>query len=146
MSKFVKRDNSGKVWLRYTVNQDWILVSNQSEVVTRVQKKNKPRNVGGSNFKLVTVRKLTELSLETVTARLKVAQQNLEKSAVIAKFPIPAPVVFPTGQADLINYFSVYVDEDLYGTNEPIFTFFCDSYQTQIKAYITANGENINDW
>ena len=146
MGRFIKRDSTGKIWLQENQTKEWLLVSNQSTVETKVQKRNKQRNNNESLFKLVTVRKLEGLSLETVTARLKVAQSNLEKSAVLAKFPIPAPVQFPTTNADLINYFSVYIDEDLYSTNEPIFTFFCSSYQTAIKAYVSANSVNRGGW
>lgn len=146
MGKFIKREGNGKVYLQDSTTQEWILVSNQSTVDTRVQKRNKQRTRDESFFKLITVRKLTSLSVETVTSRLKTAQANLEKSAVIARFPVPAPVVFPVTSQDLINYFSVYIDEDLYGTSEPIFTFFSDSYQTQIKAYVSSNSANRDGW
>jgi hypothetical protein len=146
MGRFIKRDSTGKVWLRDSQTDEWLLVSSQSVVETRTQKRTQQRKSSESLFKLVTVRRLTGLPLETVTARLKIVQSNLEKSAVLAQFPLPAPVKFPETEEDTINYFSVHVDEDLYGTNEPIFTFFSSSYQTAIKAYVSANSANRGGW
>jgi hypothetical protein len=146
MGRFIKRDNAGRVYLRDSQTSEWILVSNQSTVDTKVQKRNKQRTSNDSLFKLVTVRKLEGLSVETVTSRLRLSQSNLEKSAILAKFPIPAPVKFPETNEDLVNYFSVYIDEDLRGRNEPIYTFFSDSYQTQIRAYVSANSANREGW
>jgi len=146
MARFVKRDNAGRVYLRDSQTDEWLLISNQSTTETKTQKRNKQRTSNESLFKLVTVRRLDQLSIDTVTARLKTSQANLEKSAILAKFPLPAPIKFPTTSGDLINYFSVYVDEDIYGTNEPIFTFFSSSYQSQIKAYVSANSANRGGW
>jgi hypothetical protein len=146
MARFIKRDNAGRVYLQDSQTNDWLLISNQSTVETRTQKRNKQRTSNESLFKLVTVRRLDQLSVNTVTSRLKTSQANLEQSAILAKFPVPAPVKFPTTSGDLINYFSVYVDEDLRGTNEPIYTFFCSSYQTAIKAYVSANSANRGGW
>ena len=146
MGRFIKRENNGKIYLRESQTNEWLLVSNQSTVDTKVQKRTKQKTSNESLFKLVTVRKLEGLSLETVTARLRIAQANLERSAVLAQFPLPAPVKFPETEEDLVNYFSVHIDEDLYGVNEPVFTFFCDSYQTQIKAFVTANSRNREGW
>jgi hypothetical protein len=146
MGRFVKRDNAGRVYLKDSQTDEWLLVSTQSTVDTKVQRRNKQRTNNESLFKLVTVRRLEGFPLETVTSRLRVAQSNLEKSAVLAKFPLPAPVKFPETNEDLINYFSVYIDEDLRGRNEPIYTFFCDSSQTQIRAYVTANSANREGW
>lgn len=146
MGRFIKRENNGRVFLKDSQTDEWLLISNQSTTETKTQKRNKQRTSNESLFKLVTVRRLDQLSIDTVTTRLKTSQANLEKSALLAKFPIPAPVQFPTTSGDLINYFSVYVDEDIYGSNEPIFTFFSSSYQNQIKAYVSANSANRGGW
>jgi hypothetical protein len=146
MGRFIKRENNGKIYLRESQTNEWLLISNQSTTDTKTQQKNKQRKSDFSLFKLVTVRRLIGIPLETVTSRLKIAQTNLEKSAILAKFPIPAPVKFPETNEDLVNYFSVFVDEDIYGTNEPIFTFFSSSFQTQIRAYISANSASRGGW
>ena len=146
MGRFIKRENNGKIYLRENQTNEWLLISNQSTVDTKIQTRTKQRTSKDSLFKLVTVRRLEGLPLDTITSRLKISQANLEKSAVLAKFPIPAPVQFPETEDDTINYFSVYVDEDLRGTNEPIFTFFSSSYQTQIKTFVSANSANREGW
>ncbi|MCA2594060.1 MAG: hypothetical protein IM526_02715 [Microcystis sp. M38BS1] len=146
MGRFVKRDNAGRVYLRDSQTDEWLRISNQSTTETRVQTRTKQRTGKESLFKLVTVRRLTGLPLDTITSRLRISQANLEKSAVLSKFPVPAPVKFPETNEDTIDYFSVYIDEDIYGTNEPIFTFFSSSYQSQIKAYISANSANRGGW
>ena len=146
MGRFVKRDNAGRVYLRDSQTDEWLRISNQSTTETRVQTRTKQRTGKESLFKLVTVRRLTGLPLDTITSRLRISQANLEKSAVLSKFPVPAPVKFPETNEDTIDYFSVYIDEDIYGTNEPIFTFFSSSYQTQIKAYVSANSANRAGW
>ena len=146
MGRFVKRDNSGKIWLQESQTKEWLLVSNQSTVETKMQARTKQRTSKESLFKLVTVRRLEGISIETVTSRLRASQANLERAAVLSRNTIPAPVVFPETDDDLVNYFSVYIDEDIYGKNEPIFTFFCSSYQTQIKTFVTANSANRGGW
>ena len=146
MGRFIKRDSTGKVWLRDSQTEEWLLVSSQSVVETRTQKRTQQRKSSESLFKLVTVRRLEGLPLETLTSRLRTSQANLERAAVLAQFPLPAPVKFPETEEDTVNYFSVYVDEDIYGVNEPIFTFFSSSYQNQIKAYVSANSANRGGW
>lgn len=146
MGRFVKRDNTGKIWLQESQTKEWLLISNQSTTEIKTQRKNKQRTSNESLFKLITVRRLTGVPLETAISRLRVSQANLEKSAVLSKFPIPAPVKFPETEEDTVNYFSVYIDEDLRGTNESIFTFYSSSYQNQIKAYVSANSANRGGW
>jgi hypothetical protein len=146
MGRFVKRDSTGKVWLRDSQTEEWLLVSSQSVVETKTQKRTQQRKSSESLFKLVTVRRLEGIPLETLTSRLRTSQANLEKAAVLAQFPLPAPVKFPETEEDTVNYFSVYIDEDLRGTNEPIFTFFSSSYQTEIKAFVSANSANREGW
>ena len=146
MGRFIKRENNGRVFLKDSQTDEWLLISNQSTVDTKVQTRTKQRTSKESLFKLVTVRRLEGLPLDTITSRLRTSQANLERAAVLAQFPIPAPVKFPETEEDTINYFSVFVDEDIYGTNEPIFTFFSSSYQTQIRAYVSANSANRGGW
>jgi competence protein ComGF len=55
MGRFIKRENNGKIYLRESQTQDWILISNQSTVETKVQRKTKQRVSSESLFKLVTV-------------------------------------------------------------------------------------------
>jgi hypothetical protein len=136
----------GAIFLKDSQTDEWLLISNQSTVDTKVQTRTKQRTSKESLFKLVTVKRLEGISLETITSRLRTSQANLERAAVLAQFPIPAPVKFPETDEDAINYFSVFIDEDLRGSNEPIFTFFSSSYQTQIRAYVSANSANRGGW
>jgi len=141
--QFVRQDTDGSVYIKDLSQQEFLLnpkvLSTKTETI-----KNQDSTKPSSKFKLVTVRQLSNVDIPTVSARLLQTQKNLENAALASGQPVPFPAKLPAHLEDNINYFSVYVDEDLYGINNPIYTFYSPS--SNIKAFITANGNSKDDW
>lgn len=139
----IERTASGKVYIadnkdrQYLVNPG--LVKHES-----TSNRTKPTNSNKESFKLVTVRKITTTTLTSLNAELKAQQEVLAAAALRSNQPVPFPSLPPTSEADLKEFYAIYVDEDLYGTKNPIYIFRSPS--PKIKAFITANGSGKDDW
>lgn len=104
----------------------------------------RPETTTTSKFKLVTVRQLTNLQASVVEEQLKEQQERLAAIALATGAAVPFPFKVPKAPEDLENSYAVYVDEDLYGRTNPVYTFTCPT--RDIKAFITANEKGKQDY
>lgn len=143
MPNSVRRDIDGKIIAKARDGRDYHLNPRIIKEENRASRRNGEDSTN-SKFKLVTVRRLTSTSLEDVKDALERQQKLLEIAAVRNNQPVPYPARIPTTEDDLKQTYAVYVDEDLYGKNNPVYTF--TSASSNIKAFITANGKNKEDY
>lgn len=87
-------------------------------------------------FKLVTLRKNTNSTLAQVVQQLENTQSNLEQAALFSGTSL-YPIQIPQAGHSLEDFYSVYVDEDLYGLT-PIYTFYAPTSNS--KVFIDAKG------
>lgn len=104
-------------------------------------KQNEPKPIK-SKFKLITVRVLTDKTIEELQYELDKQYQKLNQIAVANNQPVLYPNP-PISNTNLKQIYAVYIDEDLYGFKS-IYTFYSPS--KNIRAYITATGPNKNDY
>jgi len=147
MGAFIRKEN-GRTYLQDTDTKRWYPVDNQTIKSDQVGDRKQNTRIKGSKFKLLTIRKIEGLGLATVAAQVRATQANIESIALLTGQPIVAPIKLPEENGDLSNYYSCYVDEDLYGTLDPVFTFYSGfgSPKLEVKAYVTANGADKEDW
>lgn len=96
-----------------------------------------------NKFKLVTVRRLTNLTQEELDIELQASYQQLEAAALRTGKPVPYPIK-PVTNEQVNNVYGVFIDEDLYGRNLPIYTFLSSS--VKVKCFITTTGVSKQDW
>jgi hypothetical protein len=141
-SNTIRTENTGKSYIR---GRDDIerLVNPDLIKKTTISTARRPTTLKKNQFKLVTVRRLTKYTLEQVNKKLADSQKNLESAALRQGSPIPYPSPAPTTDK-LAQYYGIFVDEDLYGTDIPVYTFYSPS--SNIRCFITANGDGKEDW
>lgn len=132
---------SGKQVVTLENGNTYTLSNQESHVKTNVNKRY-PTTTINSKFKLVTVRRLTNLSTEEVNRRLEASYKQLEAAALRKGLPVPYPLKQVTVD-EVANTYGVYVDEDL-GNSAPVYVFTTDT--TKVKAFITTSGAGRNDW
>jgi hypothetical protein len=96
-----------------------------------------------SLFKLVTVKELKATSSADRREQLRLSRERLAQIAVSTNNPPPYPEELPEN-IDNLNVYGVYVDEDLYPGDSPIYTFTSGS--AHVKAFINATGADKESW
>lgn len=139
----IKKDIAGKIKAKARDGNEYLLNPN---IIRREVKeyKNTSTEFKQHRFKLVTVRRLTSISLEEARIALEREQERLANAAAASGQPSPYPARIPLTEDDLQQVYGVYVDEDLNGRNAPIYTF--SSASSNIKAFITANGAGKDEY
>lgn len=107
------------------------------------QSKKYPTSTPSHKFKLVTVRRLTNITLSELTQELTNSYKTLEAVALRTGKPAPFPVP-PATEINVQNAYGVFIDEDLYGISTPVYTFVANS--PKVKVFITTTGSNKSDW
>lgn len=143
MPNSIRKEIDGKITAKARDGKDYHLNPRVLKEETRTSRRSGEDSTS-SKFKLVTVRRLTSTSLQDVKDALERQQTLLESAAARNNQPVPYPARIPTTEDDLNQTYAVYVDEDLYGTGNPVYTF--TSASSNIKAFITANGKNREDY
>jgi hypothetical protein len=143
MSNSIRKEVDGKITAKARDGKDYHLNPKVIKEQTTTSRR-RGEDSTNSKFKLVTVRRLTSSSLQDVKDALERQQRLLESAAARNNQPVPYPARIPTTEEDLKQTYAVYVDEDLYGTGNPVYTF--TSASSNIKAFITANGKNKEDY
>lgn len=139
----LRRDSNGSTYMTGREGNEELLnpsvIRDQTVTTTR-----RSQAVISDKFKLVTVRRLTNQTLEDAQTQLENQRLRLESLAIRygQSPPYPSPVI--ASEDDLRNLYAVYVDEDLYGTTSPVYIFYSPS--NNIKCFITANDVGKDDW
>ena len=102
------------------------------------QIKRKGESEQSYKFRLLTIRRLTERGLDEVYNELLEDQSRLESAALATGSPTPYPAQINRDTLDLKQSYGVYVDEDIKGDSEPVFSFTASS--PNIKAFIVSTG------
>lgn len=96
-----------------------------------------------SKFKLLTVRKLTQYTAESINNTLLETSKRLDQDRLNNGSPTTYPKE-PDYVVDPRNSYGVFIDEDLYGQNNPVYAFTTDTLK--IKSFITTSGGRKDDW
>ena len=123
---------------------DSSIVINPKELQSRsYTAKRYPSSSSKSKFNLVTVRKLTTKSVAEVNAELKSSFTQLEAAALRTGQPSPYPLP-PADVSSVANAYGVYIDEDLDGNDNAVYTFA--SEVSKINVYLAKTGPGQQDW
>lgn len=142
MSNTLRQTPDGKVYLKDRSKVEHLLnpgvVSSTSTGTTTSSQESR-----SSKFKLVTVRNLKSKTAEERIQLLKESRARLADVAVGLNQspPFPEDIV---GPIDELTVLGVFVDEDLYPSDPPVYTFTTNF--NVVKAFITANGPNKEEW
>lgn len=139
----ITRQPDGKITIKSRQNKTHIV---NPDLVRQSNKvgKSRPEQSISNRFKLVTVRRLTNITIEEANAKLKATQEALVKTAIATGQPVPYPAKEVSNTDNLKQVYGVYVDEDLYGKADPVYVF--NSASSSIKTFITSNGADRDDW
>lgn len=143
MYRFVRKDVKGSIYLRDRRDKEHLInprVLYKKTVIT----KNRGSTKLNSKFKLVTVRTVTNYTLDQIKDILESQDEQLREKALINGQPIPFKSKIPVTENDLKQVYGVYVDEDLYGNKTPVYLFF--SANTKVKCFINATGNTKDSW
>lgn len=140
----LRRDANDNKYMRDDTDREYLLnprlLSDKSSASNRKDDSGKR----SSRFKLVTVRRLTNLTLEEVQTALEQQQARTAAAALRSGLATPYPAPIVASEGDLKQIYGVYVDEDLYGRTQPVYLFFSPS--ATIQCYIAATGTGRDDW
>jgi len=137
-SDFIRLDGTGRIYLR---GRDDIehLVTTQTLSEKNITERSKSETTDKEfNFKLVTVRRLTNFSSTDITNLLVTQQAELNNIALLTGQPIPFNSPVNNNSNTATNVYGVFIDEDIYGLITPVYIFTTSNLV--IKCYITANG------
>lgn len=140
-SNFIRQDNAGRIYLKDRNDKQYLLSNQLINEKTYISKNTSGTQIN-SKFKLVTVRKLTYFTSSELKEKLNAQQTQLKETALRTKQPIPFKDDLITDNTEQV--YGVFIDEDLYGINVPVYIF--SSENSKIKCFITANGTGVNDW
>jgi hypothetical protein len=142
MSNTLRQTPDGKVYLKDRQSVEYLLNPSVLSKTSTNTGSSAEESVS-SKFKLVTVRNLSTKTSEEREQLLTESRQRLAEAALSLNQPPPFPEELPGNLEDL-NVFGVYVDEDIYPGDPPVYTF--TTTFSVVKAFITANGPNKEDW
>jgi hypothetical protein len=135
-------DGQGNYYIEDSTETKYLLNPKILHSETKAIKSNPTNEKVDYKFKLVTVRKLTDFSLEDIQAKFTKQQENITNQAIFSNDTIP----YPTSDTitSLSQYYGVFVDEDINGLTNPVHIFYSPS--STIRCYIEATGNGKDDW
>jgi hypothetical protein len=138
-SDFIREDSTGRIYLTGRDDVEHLITTQTLYEKTITERSNNDTADKDYTFKLVTVRRLTNYTLDSLNALLTAQNNQLRNIALLTGQAIP----FNNNNNNnnittLTNVYGVFIDEDLYGLNNPVYVFTTNSLV--IKCYITANG------
>jgi hypothetical protein len=140
----LRQDNTGSVYMRDKDNKEFLLnprALTRSDITT---KRNPRKDSKNHDFKLVTVRKLTNFSIEEVQAQIEAQKTRVNAAAIRSGFSVSFPSPIVLSENDLNQTYGVFIDEDLYGIQKPVYIY--KSPSTLCQWYVIATGEGKDDW
>lgn len=130
---WLRRYPSGRVVVDDSIVLNPQIESSRQSAIVRRPADEQPT----SPFKLVTVRRMLNMSVGQINQAIAFYQAELQGLN-------PGIQLAPSAtEANKRSFFAVYVDEDL-GNSSPVYAFYSPS--STIKAFITANGATADDW
>lgn len=142
-SNFIRKDLAGRIYLKGRDDKEHLL-STQILREDLFQIKTKSTKTKSSLFKLATVRRLDDITVEQANEQLRDIQKRLSDIALMQGNPVPYPYVEPISEDGVSQVYGVFIDEDLRGRNTPVYIF--SSPSSFVNVYVTANGIGKDDW
>lgn len=135
--EWIKKNDRGQTFVRRAVDDTYYNLNPQtvSEIREARTNNNTPNTVPGNNFKLLTVRRLTDYTEEQVNTLLQETRKKVEDAQIKAGFPAFFPVYPDT---PVQQYYGIFIDEDLYPESLPVYVY--KSFDDVLKAYVVATG------